>query len=154
MLLKNLWRQYYSFNNHENNFCSNNLAAKFALQTPESCRFSLDSLPLVLATACKADFPTVLSFFSAMTLKFSKKKTKSHISYTNSNKLLHAHSLTLTHMKLGKPHSHLKQRFYLTLICPVMNWAPTYCTLKCSSCRELNQIPNLWETKKDRKSVV
>ena len=96
MLLKNLWRQYYSFNNHENNFCSNNLAAKFALQTPESCRFSLDSLSLVLATACKADFPTVLSFFSAMTLKFSKKKKKSHISYTNSNKII-ARTLTHTH---------------------------------------------------------
>ena len=32
-------------------------ATKFALQTPVSCCFSLDSLPLVLVTACKADFP-------------------------------------------------------------------------------------------------
>ncbi|XP_065626172.1 uncharacterized protein LOC136066187 [Quercus suber] len=31
--------------------------AKFAPQTSESCCFSLESLPLVLATVCKADFP-------------------------------------------------------------------------------------------------
>jgi len=38
-------------------------ATKFALQTPESCCFSLDSLPLVLVTACKADFPSCSFLF-------------------------------------------------------------------------------------------
>ena len=42
---------------------------------------------------------------------------RSHISYTNSNKII-AH----THTYIAHTHSHPKWRFYLTLICPVMNW--------------------------------
>ena len=32
-------------------------AAKIAIQSPVSCSFVMDSLPMVLVTACKADFP-------------------------------------------------------------------------------------------------
>ncbi|KAL0013205.1 hypothetical protein SO802_000274 [Lithocarpus litseifolius] len=38
-------------------------AARFALHSPVSISFSLDSLPLVLAIACKADFPPCSSLF-------------------------------------------------------------------------------------------
>ena len=38
-------------------------AAKFAIQSPVSCGFLVDSLPLVLVTACKADFPPCSFFF-------------------------------------------------------------------------------------------
>ena len=54
---------------------SSYLTALFFLS---SC-FSLDSLPLALADACKADIPLFLPFLIEMTLKFRKKKKKEWI---------------------------------------------------------------------------